>query len=59
MPPASSHEDCREQVCVLCGIKTKQKRITCKQEAMVKAHAKPEYDSSVLSFPAGLCSSCK
>ena len=60
MPPSKllTHEDCREAVCVCCGVKTDKKRITVGQEAMVRSYAKPEYDSSVKSYPAGLCSTC-
>ena len=61
MPPSKlkCHEDCREAICTCCGIKTDKKRITANEELMVRAHAKPEYDSTVQSFPAGLCSTCR
>ena len=61
MPPSktSTHEDCREAVCSCCGVKTAKKRITISQEIMVKAYAKSEYDSSVQSFPVGLCNTCR
>ena len=61
MPPSktSTHEDCRESVCYCCGVKTARKLITSGQETMVKAHAHPEYDSPVKSYPAGLCSYCR
>ena len=61
MPPSktSTHEDCRESVCCCCGVKTSKKRITVGQQDMVKTFAKPEYDSLVQSFPAGLCNTCR
>ena len=61
MPPSKllTHEDCREAVCVCCGVKTEKRQITVGQEVMVRSYAKPEYDSSVKSFPTGLCSTCR
>ena len=62
MPNSSkfaTHDDCREAVCACCGVKTPKKKMSAKEEALVIAHAKPEYDSKVRSFPAGLCKTCR
>ena len=61
MPPSKTgtHEECRDAVCSCCGVKTPKKRITAAQEELVRKYAKPGYDSSVLSFPSGLCSYCR
>ena len=61
MPPSkfATHDDCREAVCACCGVKTPKKKMSAKEEASVIAHAKPEYDSKVRSFPAGLCKTCR
>ena len=61
MPPSqfSGHEQCREAVCAACGVRTPKKRITPGEEEMVKEYAKPEYDSKIQNFPAGLCSTCR
>ena len=61
MPPSkfATHDDCREAVCACCGVKTPKKKMSVKEEASVIAHAKPEYDSKVRSFPAGLCKTCR
>ena len=61
MPPSvtGTHGECREAVCVCCGVKTPKKKITNAEEKLVQKFAKPEYDSEVMSFPAGLCSLCR
>ena len=61
MPPSQTgtHDLCREAVCAACFVKTPKKKISAGEEAMVKKYAKPEYDSKVKSYPAGLCSYCR
>ena len=46
-------------LCACCGVKTVKKMITSSQEKLVQEYAKPQYDSEVKSFPAGLCPTCK
>ena len=58
-PKFGTHEDCREAICCCCGKKTVKKRISVKEESLVKSYAKEEYDSKIESFPAGLCPSCR
>ena len=58
-PKFTTHEDCREAVCCCCGVKTAKKRISVKEETLVKKYAKTEYDSKIESYPAGLCPSCR
>ena len=54
-----SHEDGRECVCACCGVKTDQLRISDCQERLIKKYAHTDYDSSVMSYPTGLCGTCK
>ena len=58
-PKFLTHEDCREAICCCCGVKTAKKRISAKEELLVKEHAKKEYNSKIESYPAGLCSNCR
>ena len=58
-PKFNTHEDCREAICCCCGTKTAKKRISLKEESLVKEHAKEEYDSKIESYPAGLCPPCR
>ena len=58
-PKFLTHEDCRLAICCCCGVKTAKKRISAKEELLVKEHAKKEYDSKIESYPAGLCPPCR
>ena len=40
-------------------MKTPNKKMTNRQEELVKKHAHSEYDSSVIDYPTGLCSGCR
>ena len=59
VPKFGTHEDCRQAICACCGVKTAKKRISEKEEFLVKEHAKKEYDSKIESYPAGLCQACR
>ena len=56
---ALSHEECRARICACCGVKTPNKKMSSRQEELVKKHAHTEYDSSIISYPTGLCSACR
>lgn len=60
MPPGLSHDEARKKICCCCGSKKKKMLlITSCTEDLVRKFAHPQYDSSVLSYPVGLCSWCR
>ena len=58
---ALSHEECCGHLCCCCGKKlTVDRRMTSSEEALVKDYGPcSSYDSSVNSYPTGLCASCR
>ena len=59
MPPIKTHQEVRLSCCAACGRRGAKIKITPHLESLVKQFAHLCYDSSVLSYPAGLCGSCK
>ena len=61
MPPALSHEKCRAMMCCCCGVKLKsEKKVSARLEELVKQWGEdPGYDSSISSYPNGICSTCE
>ena len=57
---ALSHEECRGWLCTCCGFKLSTSSVmSAAAEALVQQFGPhPAYDSSILSYPTGLCSTC-
>ena len=55
------HEDCRGRLCICCGSKLSTSSVmSTSEEALVKEfRPHPAYDRSILSYPTGLCSTCR
>ena len=63
---ARTHEENRLESCCTCGGKVKPRAtrgkitpVTKETAEKIKKWAKPEFDQEVLSFPLGLCCSCR
>ena len=60
---AKTHEDARKVCCAGCGIHTAEKDrklpLTKLLEKLIKKLAHPSFDSTVASFPVGLCATCR
>ena len=58
---ALRHEDCRGRLCICCGSKLSTSSVmSTSEEALVKEfRPHPAYDRSILSYPTGLCSTCR
>ena len=57
------HEDAQKACCAGCGIHTAEKDrklpLTKLLEKLIKKFAHPSFDSTVASFPVGLCATCR
>ena len=58
---ALSHEECRGRLCTCCGFKLSTSSVmSAAAEALVRQFGPhPAYDSSILFYPTGLCSTCQ
>ena len=59
-----NHSEARSGVCVCCGVKiplkyVKKHPMTPSLENKIRHHCKPEFDSRVVSYPNGCCSTCQ
>ena len=59
MPPIKTHQEARLSCCAACGRRGAKIKITPHLESLVMEFAHSCYDRPVLSYPAGLCGSCK
>ena len=61
-----THEECRLESCICCGLKvkphpgrTKVTPVSPKIAKEIREHAKPEFNPDVASFPLGICQRCR
>ena len=54
-----THEQCRKQSCCSCLVKAGPVPVTKVFEEWIKKLAKADWDPKVLSYPIGLCQSCR
>ena len=59
MPPALTHERCRQEMCAACGGKAGQRKVTAALGDKIRSWAQPSWSPDVLSHPSGICDLCR
>ena len=59
MTPKKTHDQCRDESCCCCGGRVKPGNVNEKLQERVRKWAKPEWYPSILSYPTGVCCSCR
>lgn len=55
-----THEQCRQNVCILCFGKTKEMRIVTEvQKRMIVQYFIKDYNSENILLPCGICTTCR
>ena len=56
---AKTHAEARLTCCSACGAGKVKAKLKPSEEVLIRKYAHPEYESSVESYPLGLCGGCK
>ena len=59
MPPALTHEKCRQEMRAACGGRAGPRQLSPGLVIMLKKWAQPSWSSEVTSYPTGLCEYCR
>ena len=59
MPPALTHDKCRAEMCCCCGGKAGKVKVGSGLEPLIRKWAQPNWDPDVISFPSGICETCR
>ena len=59
MTPPLTHQQCREEMCCACGGKAGKNKVTPALGALVRKWAQPSWSPEVMSYPCGICETCR
>ena len=59
MPPALTHDKCREEMCAYCGGRAGKAKVTAAMGGKIMRWAQPSWCLEVTSYPIGICEYCR
>ena len=59
MTPPLTHDQCRKEMCAACGAKAGKKKVSDGLGVMIRKLAQPGWNPDVISYPTGICESCR
>ena len=59
MPPALTHNQCRQQICAACGGRAGPRPVSTELGIKLRKWAQPGWSSEVMSYPTGICKYCR
>ena len=59
MPPALTHDQCRQEMCAACGGRAGPRPVSTELGSKLRKWAQPGWSSEVMSYPTGICEYCR
>ena len=59
MTPPLTHDQCQKEMCAACGAKAGKKKVSDGLGVMIRKLAQPGWNPEVISYPTGICESCR
>ena len=59
MPPALTHDQCRQEMCAACGGRAGPRPVSTELGFKLRKWAQPGWSSEVMSYPTGICEYCR